>query len=157
MSAQVNSLVLVNLEGSESFIFRFFPSSIEVGARANWRAQDVTIGVKPLAYANREPRQIRFDGLWLDNTHTGDSITPEIEQLTKMMEETVRGTPPPLLALWGDRQERCVLEELTVVEEFFNADGTPIRASLQMSLLQLQEESPAPAPVRRNEKSHITF
>ncbi len=149
MSSPFGSLTLMNLDGEGDFVFSPFPSSIETSARVNWQPQDVTIGVKPLFYANREPRQIRFGDLWLDNTETGDSITPDIEQLYELMQETEKGRPPTLLAAWGDRQERCVLEEMTVEEQFFLGDGTPIRARVSITLLQFQEEQARPAPNRK--------
>ena len=57
------------------------------------------------------------------------------------MVETQKGTPPALLAAWGDRHERCVLEDLTIEEKFFNTMGEPIRVLIRMSLLQLQPDS----------------
>lgn len=149
----------MNLNGPGGFVFRFFPTGIETTGRANWQAQDVTIGTKPLLYGNREPKQIRVSDLWLDSTATGDSLTPDIEALYRLLEETERGMPPALLATWGDRQERCVLEELGVEEQFFRPDGAPIRARVSLTLLQLQEDD-APPPARRvreNEESSFTF
>ena len=154
-----NNFRLVNLEGADGFTFKHFPSGIESSARANWQAQDVTVGTKPLYYGSREPRQIRLDDLWLDNTDTGDSVTPDIETLFRLMEEVEgKGRPPALLAMWGDRQERCVLTDLTVFEQFFLFEGTPIRARVSLTLLQFQEDTQPPVRrVRENEESSFTF
>jgi hypothetical protein len=154
MSTPFDTFALTNLEGAGGFTFIHFPSGIETSARANWQPQEVTIGTKPLFYANREPRQIRVDDLLLDNTMTGDSVTPDIQALFRLMEELEnKGRPPALLARWGDREERCVLTELNVSEQFFLLDGTPIRARISITLLQFQDEpsinrgQPAPAPL----------
>lgn len=132
--------MLINLVGQGAFIFQFFPRRVTAIDRANWEAQETTIGVKPLFFSNREPRTIQLDELWLDNTDTNESLTPDIKELRALMEETNKGTPPPLLAGWGDRQERCVLQELEISEEFFNTEGQPIRVKVRLSLQQFQPE-----------------
>lgn len=159
MSVQFGRFVLTNLEGAGGFVFRRFPSGIETSGRVNWQPQETTVGVKPLFYANSEPRQIRPGDLWLDNTDTNDSITPDIEALYRLTEELAdKGRPPVLLAMWGDRSERCVLQDLTVTEQLCLPDGTPIRARVSLTLIQFQEETPIIKPrVRENEESSFTF
>lgn len=144
-------LILINLENQGAFVFQFFPSSVNTTDRANWNAQETTVGVKPLFYANREPRRIDFPELYLDNTDTNESLTERIKELRMLMEETEKGTPPALLAAWGDRNERCVLEELSIEEKFFNPAGEPIRVLIKMGLLQLQPEFSEAVGVRVNE------
>lgn len=139
---------LINLENQQSFVFQFFPANVQSSDRANWQPQETTIGIKPLFYANREPRQLNFPELWLDNTDTNKSLTPTIKELRELMEETEKGTPPALLAIWGDRNERCVLQELSIEEKFFTPDGYPIRVLIRMSLIQLQPERNESTSVR---------
>ena len=146
--SQVGSLVLVNLEGRESFIFRFFPSSIETETQVNWNPQNVTHGTKPLFYSNTEPTRLTFDELWLDNTMTRDSLTPEIAQLLALARPVEgRGTPPVLLVQWGDRRERVVLERVTIQEQFFTPEGNPIRARASLTLIEIQDDSARLRPV----------
>lgn len=138
-----SGLALINLEsGDAAFVFQYFPQSAQTSDRANWEAQDVTVGVKPLFYANREPRRLDFPELWLDNTETNESLTDDLKRLRALFEETEnKGTPPALLAVWGDRNERCVLEELDIEEVLFSTpDGYPIRAKVRISLTQIQPE-----------------
>lgn len=134
-------LALINLEDQGAFTFQYFPNSLRTQNRANWNAQDTTIGIKPLYYANREPRRIEFPELYFDNTDTNESLTETIKELQALMEETDKGTPPALLAAWGDRHERCVLEELAIEEKLFNPSGEPILIVCRLSLLQLQPDS----------------
>ena len=134
-------LILINLEtGDAAFVFQFFPDTVSGSDRANWQPQEVTIGVKPLFYANREPRRTDFPELYLDNTETNQSLTGDIKRLRSLMEETANGTPPRLIAGWGDRSEQCVLEELNIEEIFFNDGGDPIRVRIRLGLLQVQGE-----------------
>lgn len=134
---------LINLDAGGSFVFQYYPTNATTTDRANWEPQETTIGVKPLFYANREPRQIHFPELWFDTSDTNDSVTPRVNELKALFNETSKGTPPALLAVWGDRRERCVLVELVVEEIFFHREGYPIRAKVQVTLLQLQEEGEA--------------
>ncbi len=144
-------LALINLEsGDAAFVFEFFPSSVQTSDRANWEAQETTTGVKPLFYANRDPRKLDFNELWLDSTDTNESLTPDLKRLRALLEETEKGTPPALLAAWGDRHERCVLQELDIEEMFFSTpDGYPLRAKIRMNLTQLQPE--------RSESTDVTI
>lgn len=136
---------LVNLEGAGSFIFKFFPRMNRSDDRANWEPQDTTIGTKPLFYANREPRRLSFDELWLDVSDgfsAFDSITEDIAALRALMTDNAKtGAPPVLQAIWGDRLEIVVLEQLTIEEQYpFSPDGNPMRAKVSLQLLERRQE-----------------
>lgn len=134
-------LMLVNLDNQISFEFQFFPEEINTTDRNNWEPQETTIGVKPLFYANREPRQLDFSELYLDSTETNESLTPEVNELRALMNESDEtGKPPALMAIWGDRTEQVVLQDLTISEIFFHQQGFPIRVRISMSLIQIQSE-----------------
>lgn len=140
---------LINLLNQESFVFQFFPNEIRSTDRANWSPQETTVGVKPLFFANREPRLLELQEIYLDSTETNESLTGEIIKLRALMEENEgRGTPPPLLAIWGDRRERCVLQDLTSEEVLFNTDGFPVRVRFTLSLIRIQPDSGAGTGVR---------
>lgn len=143
MSTQ-GKFILIDSAGRGNITFQYFPTSIQTTGRANWEPQDTLGGTKPILYANREPRSITIDDLWLDKTDSGESIEPEIEELMSLLvEEPGTGTPPPLLALWGDRLAHVVLEDVRVEETFFNFEGNPIRAHIGITLLEIRglEES----------------
>ncbi len=141
--------VLIRLDNQDSFVFQFFPKDLDWSQRANWSPQDVTTGTQPLFYANREPRRINVPELYLDSTETGESLTPDLKKLRSLHDESEQeGTPPPLLAAWGDRQERCVLEDLKVTEEFFNESGHPLRVKISLTLLEVQNENSESTSVR---------
>jgi len=136
-----DNFILINLEGGESFVFMFFPTDVQTTRRANWEPQDTTLGTKPIFYGNRDPKRISVPEVWLDQADTNESIAPDIVALFDLQKESKQhGRPPALLAAWGDRQERCVLEEVTVSEKFFSPEGIPLRASVSLQLLELQQE-----------------
>jgi len=140
----MGQFVLVNLEGKGTYVFDFFPREIQSESRSNWEAQDTTIGTKPLFYGNRDPQRLTIDELWLDRTAANESIEPDITGLFDLQNEDPKlGRPRAVLALWGDRQVRCVLENINVREQFFNKDGSPQRARVSLQLIQLQDEGTA--------------
>ena len=136
----VGKFVLISLETPDSFVFDRFPNQIQSTDRANWEEQDVSIGTKPLFYSSTEPRKISVPELMLDSTRDGGDIGDQIDRLRKLKQETKSGAPPALLAIWGDRQQRCVMEEVTIAETFFTPAGDPLRARVSLQLVELQEQ-----------------
>ncbi len=132
---------LVNVYKHESWQFFYFPTEIETASEANWEPQNTTIGVKPLFYMNREPTSLTINDLLLDGSLSGKSITPQIKRLRALQEETAKGTPSTLIALWGDRQETVVLKTLTIREQFFAPQGFPLRARVNLALIQIQDQN----------------
>ncbi len=139
------ALVLINLQGGDSFVFQFFPQTVEMTGRVNWKPQEVVSHPQPLFYANRAPQSLSFPSLWLDSSLGGGSLRSELDQLLALQDKVKgQGTPPPLLAQWGDKSFRCVLEEVRIVEQYFSRGGVPLRAEISLTLLELQEEKILP-------------
>lgn len=139
--AMAGKFVVVNLCAQGRFTFDYFPTApITLERRANWPEQDTTIGTKPLFYENRDPRRLTVQEVYLDRSDTGESITPQIEELMALQDEICEGTPPPVLVLWGDRQERTILEEIRVEEIFHARPGHPIRARVNLTFKEIQED-----------------
>jgi len=144
--AQLGQFVLINLEGKGSFVFDLFPREIQTSRRVVWEPQDITRGTKPLFYGNRDPKRIAVNEVMFDGTELNQSIAPQITALSALQNEDARlRRPPVLLAIWGDRQERCVLEEVTIVEKFFSPEGEPLRAVVSLQLVEIQEQGEATA------------
>ncbi len=133
------NFALVDLERDRTVVMPFFPERVGQNRRANWSPQDVFSGVMPLAYGNRDPQRVRVE-CWLDRSEEGESISPDIDALFALQEEGEKGQPPALLALWGDRVERVVLEEVDVDTEFFLPGGEPLRARVRLGLTQVQDD-----------------
>jgi phage protein U len=146
----LGKFLVVVLDGPGSYVFDYFPTEIRTNSRANWSAQDTIHGVKPLQYANREPKRINVDDLWLDGTLKNRSIRQDIQELLSLQEETERGTPPILGVVYGDYQQRVVLEEIDIRETLFLRPGEPSRALVSLTLIEVQaEDSRKPRLLRR--------
>ncbi|HEY6327869.1 MAG TPA: hypothetical protein VI756_00930 [Blastocatellia bacterium] len=132
---------LIPLEGGgAAFVFTYaFPvAPIAMSRHANWPEQDTTIGTKPLFYANRDPKKIEVSEVWLDQSDDSSSLTSQINALFALQDETALGTPPLLLALWGDRAEMCVLVDVRAEETFHAPEGWPIRVKVSLELEERQ-------------------
>ncbi len=141
MSTPSGQFLLIDLYSQRDFVFQFFPPGVLTESGANWQPQDVTIGMQPLFYANRPPRTLKVEQLWFDKTGTGESIKPEIDSLEALLEETqLGGTPPLLLALWGDEKFRGVLASLRINRQYFARDGKPLRAEIAIELTATDQE-----------------
>jgi hypothetical protein len=142
------AFLLVKLEGTGAFFFDFFPKDIQTTRRANWEMQDTTIGIKPILYANGEPKRISIPEVWLDRTDSNTSIRDDIAALEALMAEDPKlGRPPALQVIWGQgeggelgRDFRCVLEEVAVRRTWFSPDGDAQRASVSLQLIEFQPE-----------------
>ena len=137
-------LALISLETPDAFIFEMFPTrdqGIQETDHVNWEPQDVSIGVKPLFYANTDPRKISVPEVMIDGSRSGRSINEQIDKLRTLKTEMPgKGAPPALLLVFGDRQQRCVLEEVVIAQTVFTRGGDPSRARVSLQLLELQED-----------------
>ncbi len=145
---QYAHFTLINLYSTGVFSFQYFPTDVTTEDGANWEAHDVTHGIKPLSYANREPQRITFNA-WLDHSAANESIQPVIDELRLLMSDNgPEGTPAPLLLVCGDWRERVVLERLHVKRTLFNSDNLAIRAEVSLTLAELAEEELRFSPPR---------
>jgi len=141
-SGAEGKFVLIPLEGGGApFIFQYFPvAPIDMDRRSNWEQQDTTIGTKSLSYSNRDPKKIDVPELRMDTSDTDESLTPQILGVFALQDEIAsQGTPPLLLAMWGDRSELCVLTYVKASEEFHSVSGDPIRVKFTLELEQRQQ------------------
>jgi hypothetical protein len=136
----IGRFVLINLL-SQGKYSRPMPQTIRTTYKANWERQDIVGGVKSLMYANNEPAVVVPSELHLDKSDTFESVRPEMDGLIALTRRANRGTPPPLLAIWGSNQVLVVLEEVEFEEGPFNRAGDPYRAVATTSFTQLQQET----------------
>lgn len=130
---------LVDLTSNLGFSFQYFPESIRWSERVNWSQQDTTIGTKPLFYQNTDARTLTVNDLVLDGTGDNRNIVPELNDLRNLKAEREElGMPTPLLAAWGGQKFRCVLQSLEIEENYFHDSGFPMRARINLELVELQ-------------------
>lgn len=133
---------LIDLETDFAFEFPYFPEMIRVSEAANWQPQETTMGIKPLFYANGEPRTISVSDIILDNTLTNEPVTELLDSIRLFKTEMEDGRPPqPLLVVWGDNTYLCVMTAFDHEGIMFTPEGYCIRARVSIELLQIQEDN----------------
>lgn len=132
---------LIDLETDYAFEFPYFPEQVRVSEAANWQPQDVTMGTKPLFYANGEPRLISLTDVILDNTEAGDPLTETLDSIRLFKTEMLDGRPPqPLLVVWGDNVYLCVMTAFDCEHIMFTPEGYCTRARVALEFMQIQED-----------------
>jgi|CXWL01.1.fsa_nt_gi hypothetical protein len=133
---------LIDLESDYAFEFQYFPETVSTSSRANWNEQDTTMGVRPLFYANADPKRVSVRDAILDSTETNTSLQPDFELLSYFHSELEQGgVPTAILAVWGDQQLRCVMTELNIEQIMFSQEGNCQRAKVSFELIELQPDS----------------
>ena len=138
MAIETGSLIILNLRDGGA-IRLLFPEQLESEDSANYSAVDISSGLKPLFFENREPGEIKLDDVLLDGTRGYISVEPEIEKLNKLLQpDSQTGAPPPLQIMANSWSRRCVLVTLRVNRTFFTPQGECIRALVSLTLKEIR-------------------
>jgi nucleoid-associated protein YgaU len=143
------------VHGKGALELQFNPRELSVGKTAEWNRhlnKGARTASKP-EFAGAKPTTVQMDLLFDDvEPHKGSLLTAQIEQLMDWMTPTKQSmrdnTPQPaLLKLeWGTSAALANFEgfikSCSVKYTLFRPDGTPIRATGQLSM----EEAPRPQP-----------
>lgn len=107
-------------------------------------------GQSKVSFANPEPCVITLSKIVFDTYEQGKSVLPYIEQLTKAVKFINSSTqrPPIYLLIWGANDYlRCFVESVKYQLTMFLPDGTPVRATVDLTLKEV-DESVAPSNPR---------
>jgi hypothetical protein len=136
---------------------QYNPRELQLDIHVPWAKHDVLGSKRPKqdAAASRGQRHIEFTGadsrslsleLLFDGFETGKSIEPFIETLEALASVRDAQSPDPKLrrphrciVVWGDRglrPFRCVIESVSVKYTMFDRNGTPLRASCSVKLME---------------------
>jgi len=116
-----------------------FTRSIKLNSPAGARDKK---GQSKVSFANPDPCQIKLSKILFDTYEQGTSVLTYIEQLTKAVkfidEKTQR--PPIYLLIWGSNDYlRCFVESFNYQLTMFLPDGTPVRATANLTLKEVDE------------------
>lgn len=149
------SMVKARLEeadGGKRLEFQFNPSEYSVKKSANWntagRSMNTKAGAKP-NYVGSNPQSISLQ-IFFDDWESGHhDVTHGIDQLLDWCTPTkgsLNSKPqPPVLKLhWGSNEHladrKYYLESVTAKYTMFKPDGTPVRATADISLKEVPDD-----------------
>jgi nucleoid-associated protein YgaU len=139
--------------------FMFNPANYSIRKSNNWNAQK-TKGkdVAPLEFGGGGNRELTLE-LFFDTYEKGTSIEGYMKDLWKLMAideskkdpKTKKGEPPKCRLQLGKwlPDFKCVVTSMSQDYSMFLADGTPVRATVKLSLKETLEAQPGPNPTSR--------
>ena len=151
-----------SLEGIDTNVkieFMFNPASYSIKKSNNWNPQKTKgKNVAPLEFGGGGNREITLE-LFFDTYEKGTSIERYMKDLWKLMyideqkkdRDTQKGEPPKCRLQLGKWLPDfvCVIASMSQDYNMFLADGTPVRATVKLSLKEATTASPGPNPTSR--------
>jgi hypothetical protein len=134
---------------SEPLICLFNPKEYTITKSSSWNAKQAAgVSLPPVQYGGGSPRELSFEIL-LDDLEGTYEVEPEVDRLFKAMEANPEfatksgkgnptASPPTLTFSWGETLSfEAALKSLSVQFVRFGPDGTPIRAKVKLTLVQV--------------------
>ena len=141
---------LVSETGDELEV-RFNPTELTIAKSNQWKAAKAKgKNTPPLRFQEGQSGTLRLT-LIFDSTATGSAVTDETNRLLGFMRVDTElqgsdrsrnmGRPPWVRFQWGQFASfKSIVEKLQVKFTFFADDGTPLRASADVTLKQFEDE-----------------
>ena len=106
-------------------------------------------GQNKTSFKHPNPYSLTINKIIFDTYETGENVLAYIGKFKESVEFTQKGEgekrrPPIYLFTWGNNQYlRCFVKEFTFALSLFLSDGTPVRASIDLSLEQVELSTPS--------------
>ena len=106
-------------------------------------------GQNKTSFKHPNPYGLTINNILFDTYETRKSVLPYVSKFTKAVEFTQEGEgdkkrPPIYLFIWGaNKYLRCFVKNFSFKLSLFLPDGTPVRASIDLSLEQVDPPTPA--------------
>jgi hypothetical protein len=131
---------IINLETEERFAVMFNPEeyTLDMG---NTIAEIGIPGLEksPIQYVRGNLRSLQME-LFFDTYEQQRDVRGETRRITALLEKNPTTQAPPLLLFsWGSLQFKCVLETAGQRFIMFLADGTPVRARLNVTFKEYEQ------------------
>jgi nucleoid-associated protein YgaU len=137
----------LEIEGGDTIDCWFNPKEYTIAKANQWEVKPVTGVALPTAqYGGGQPRKLSLQLLFDSTDSDSLDVSDVTAKLFKMMEAQASlgsgkgknsGRPPMVTFVWGSTVTfKAVADNLSVQYTLFRADGTPVRAQAQLSLIQ---------------------
>ncbi|MDA0267718.1 MAG: hypothetical protein O3A14_12355 [Cyanobacteria bacterium] len=143
---------LMAVDGGEDIEFMYNPGELSFSRSVEIdQAPGATTeaGENKTSFKHPNPYSLSISGLVLDTYEDSSSVLVPLGKFTKAVEFAADGEgkgqrPPIYLFTWGGvNYLRCFIKSLNFKLTLFLADGTPVRASVDLSLEQVDAPTPA--------------
>jgi hypothetical protein len=140
---------LIAQGGGTNIEFMFNPTELNFSRSMNLNAPEgarTDEGIPKISFGSPQPYKMTISGLVFDTYETGKNVLTEYIESFRQAVEFVDGKqrPPIYLLTWGKQEYiRCFVESLSYKLTLFLSDGTPVRASVDITLKEVGETSSA--------------
>ena len=107
-------------------------------------------GENKVSFKHPNPYSLTINNIIFDTYETGESVLPYVSKFADAVKFTPKGEakerrPPIYLFTWGDNNYlRCFVKKFDFKLSLFLPNGTPVRASINLSLEQVDQPTPTP-------------
>ncbi len=140
MTGQLVKAMLTTTDaGAAAINFQFNPTELQfrrsVSLNRSAGARTAS-GLPKVTFAYPEPVSLSLSNLVFDTYESGTSVLTLIEPIIKATDFTGQLERPPVYVFaWGQTQYlKCFVKQVSYKLTMFLADGTPVRATVDMSL-----------------------
>lgn len=161
MSDSVQKAKLTVIETNASIDCWFNPSTLKFSRAAKWKSRPAAAqGAPTFSYQGGEEEKLQLE-LLLHASHdqTGDDVQKAIDWMYALLDPTIdvkgppagRKRPPRVTFSWGRFVSFAALcQSVSVTEELFDVNGSPLRASVTVQLRQAEPEPGQATPPGQN-------
>ena len=138
---------LIAQDGGDNIDFMFNPTELNFSRSMNLNAPGgarTDDGLPKISFGSPAPYSVTVGGLMLDTYETGQNVVDAYIEPFRKSVEFLDGVerPPIFLLTWGKQQYiRCFVQSLSYRLTMFLSDGTPVRASVDITLQEIGETS----------------
>jgi hypothetical protein len=139
--------------GGEDIKFMFNPTqlafsrSISLEQAEGSRTEE---GQNKVSFKHPNPYSLKISNIIIDTYEEGENVLEHIKKFKKAVEFAKQGKgatkrPPIYLFIWGETDYlRCFVKTFSFKLTLFLPDGTPVRASIDLDLEQVEKSNPKP-------------
>lgn len=152
--------VIMNLETGEKVACQFNPNEYTITKRNSWKqASGKGKEVPSFEFSGGKPAKLKLK-LFFDTTGAGEDVRDHTRKLWGMMKigkinpQTNKGEPPQCRFWWGSTWNfTAAVTNINQKFTMFLGDGTPVRATLDVTFQQVKDENSYPFqnPTSRSE------
>lgn len=136
---------LIAQGGGDDIEFMFNPTELDFSRSMNLNRSDgarTDEGLPKVTFGSPEPYKLSLSNLTFDTYETGKNVYTEyiskFQKAVEFLDDKER--PPIYLFTWGSQEYlRCFVQSLSYKLTLFLADGTPVRAVVNLSLEEIGE------------------
>lgn len=148
-TGELTKAFLTNVDTKEQIEFLFNPTEYSMSKSNNWDSTPIPgFEVPPTEFQGGQAATLNLD-LFFDTFERNEDVrnyTDKVVKLTKISPKTKQngqtGRPPQVLFNWGKVvSSKSIITSLSIKYTLFKPDGTPVRATMSLSLQECENHS----------------